>query len=108
MAGSDELFDEGEDGIALRVHVQPGAGETKAMGRHGNALKIRVAAPPEKGRANEATVEYLADVLGLKKSEVEIVSGQTARQKKVSLKGIEAPALVKRLDVLLATKKRRP
>ena len=56
----DDLYRaEGDDAVVLHVHVQPGAGRSAVVGRHGAALKVRVAAAPEGGRANSATVEWM-------------------------------------------------
>ena len=93
MGGKDavgELFDvvergESDDdpvGIVLRVHVQPGAGRSAVVGRHGDALKVKVAAPPEGGRANIAVTDLLAETLGVAKSDVTLVSGATSRAKR--------------------------
>jgi uncharacterized protein (TIGR00251 family) len=87
--GADELFDvtgrrsDGDEvDIVLRVHVQPGAGRTAVVGRHGDALKLKVAAPPEGGRANEAVAALLATTLGVDRSAVSLASGATSRSKR--------------------------
>lgn len=73
--------------ITLRVHVQPGAKRTEVAGTHGDALKIRLAAPPVDGQANEALLSYLADQFGVPKRQVELVSGQASRSKRVVVHG---------------------
>ena len=82
-----DLYDDSPDGIVLRIHVQPGAGRSAVVGRHGDALKVRVAAPPVEGRANEATRSLLAESLGVPESDVELTSGQSSRSKRFRLKG---------------------
>ena len=72
----------------LRVRVSPSARRTEIAGRHGDGWKVRVAAPPEDGRANEAVLRLLAERLGLPRRAVAIVSGHTAREKVVELDGI--------------------
>lgn len=94
----DELFDVSDDGIVLRLHVQPGAGRTAVVGRHGTALKVRVAAPPEGGRANEAVVALVATTLGVPAGQVELTSGATSRAKRVRVAGIDAEEAARRLD----------
>lgn len=89
-----DLYTVGDDGFAvLAVHVQPGAGRTEIVGRHGAALKVRVAAPPDKGRANEAVAKVLADAFGLATSKVELVAGATNRAKRFRVEDVE-PDLV--------------
>ena len=78
------------DGVTLRLHVQPGARKTELAGRHGDALKIRLAAPPVDGKANACLIAYLADRLGVAKSAVSLVSGESARAKRVRVGGIGA------------------
>ena len=73
--------------ITLRVHVQPGAKRTEVAGTHGDALKIRLAAPPVDGQANEALLSYLTDQFGVPKWHVELVSGHTSRRKSVVVHG---------------------
>jgi uncharacterized protein (TIGR00251 family) len=101
MAGFEELISETEGGIGLFVHVQPGAGKTRVLGRHGDALKISVAAPPIGGRANEAVVEFLAKTLGVDKAAVKIVHGQTARKKRIEIGGAERIQAAKLLEAAL-------
>ena len=86
----DDLFrTDGDDAVVLHVHLQPGAGRSAVVGRHGTALKVRVAAAPEGGRANEACAELLADTFGLKRAQVELVSGPSSRAKQFKLTGVD-------------------
>ncbi|HVL06176.1 MAG TPA: DUF167 domain-containing protein [Acidimicrobiales bacterium] len=80
---------DGDDAVVLHVHVQPGAGRSAVVGRHGTALKVRVAAAPEGGRANEACAELLADTFGLQRAQVELVSGPSSRTKQFKLTGVD-------------------
>ena len=68
--------------LELSVHAQPGAKRTEVAGLHGDALKIRVAAPALEDRANEALVEFLAERLGVARREVRLVSGAHSRRKR--------------------------
>ena len=72
----------------LHVRVAPGASRSGIVGRHGTAWKVRVAAAPEAGKANDAVVRLLADTLALRTRDVEIVSGHSSRDKIVEIKGI--------------------
>jgi uncharacterized protein (TIGR00251 family) len=75
--------------VVLTLHVQPGARQTEIAGRHGDALKIRLAAPPIEGRANAELLRFLARVFEVPLRNVELVRGESARQKVVR---IESPA----------------
>lgn len=77
----------------LAVWVQPGASRSRVVGMRGDALKVCVSAPPEKGRANKALEAFLAGALGLKKSAVRVVSGKASRQKVVEIEGLDDEAL---------------
>ena len=83
----------------LRLHVVPGATRAGVVGRHGDGWKIRVTAPPERGRANEAVVRLLAATLGLPRAAVTIVSGHGAREKTVKVDGADRS----RVDAALAS-----
>jgi uncharacterized protein (TIGR00251 family) len=97
------LFDVGADGVLhLRVHLQPGAGRTAVVGTHGTALKVRVAAPPEGGKANDACQALLEETLGLPAGTVQLASGASSRQKRFSITGVEPDELTRRLDSAVA------
>jgi uncharacterized protein (TIGR00251 family) len=80
-----------EDGAALvlTLRVQPGAKRTEVAGIHGDALKIRLAAPPVDGKANAALLRFLADAFGVPLRNATLLRGETSRAKVVR---IEAPA----------------
>ncbi len=89
--------DDDDTGAAvIRLHVQPGAGKTAVVGRHGDAVKVRVAAPPEGGRANDAVVALIAASFDVKLAAVTLLSGQSSRAKRIQIDGI-AEAEVERL-----------
>jgi len=79
--------------VILDLHIQPGAKKTEVAGLHGDALKIRLAAPPVDGKANEALIRFLADKVGCSKAAVGIVSGETSRSKRVRIRGVAAEAV---------------
>jgi uncharacterized protein (TIGR00251 family) len=81
------------EGAILAVRAQPGAKRNAVLGEQAGALKIAVTAPPEDGRANAALVEVLRDWLGLKRSQVELASGQTNRNKTFLIRGLTVEAL---------------
>jgi uncharacterized protein (TIGR00251 family) len=92
-----------EGGVTLAVHVQPGAGRTEVRGRHGQALKLRVAAPPTGNRANDAVVELVAKEFNLRPADVSVTAGATSRDKRLKLAGVELRAAEKVVDRLLET-----
>lgn len=73
---------EAPDGsVTLTLHIQPGAKRTEFVGLHGQALKVRLAAPPVEGKANACLIELIADFCKLPKNQVEVISGLSNRQK---------------------------
>jgi uncharacterized protein (TIGR00251 family) len=89
------------EGCILPVRAQPGARKTGVLGEQAGALKVAVTAPPEDGRANKALTEALRDALGVKRSQVELVSGQTSRDKRFLIRGLTKADLESRLAALL-------
>jgi uncharacterized protein len=110
MADLSDLVVADGDGIAVTVHVQPRAGRTALVGTHGDALKLRVAAPPVDDRANHAVTELLAELLGVKAQSVALVTGERTQVKRVRVGGIEREDAVQRLERALedATSPRGP
>jgi uncharacterized protein (TIGR00251 family) len=76
------------EGVILPVRAQPGAKTNAVRGEQGGALKVSVTQVAEKGKANDALVEVLAEVLDLKRSQIELLAGQTHREKKFLIRGV--------------------
>ena len=89
------------EGILLKIRAVPGASRDRLAGLHGNAVKITVRAPPEKGKANEAVTRVVAKVLGLRQSAVSVASGGASRDKWLLVEGLDMETLVARLTGLL-------
>ena len=87
-------------GYLLKIHAVPGASRTAAAGLHGGRLKIKVAAPPEKGRANDALLDFLAQALKVPRQALHLISGAASRAKTVAVHDF-APDLKERLSALL-------
>ena len=85
-----------QDSALLLVRIQPRASKNEIIPMEGGAFKIRLTAPPVDGAANEALVRFLSGVLGIAKTRVEIVSGQTSREKRIRIGGM-SEAEVRRL-----------
>ena len=81
-----------KDGVQFAVRVQPRASRTALAGTMGEAVKLAITAPPVEGKANQAVVEFFAKLFGVAKSSVEIVSGETGRNKLVRVRGITLEA----------------
>ncbi len=75
-------------GVLLKVRAQPGASRNKISGVYGDALKVAVQAPPEKGKANQAIARALASALGAKESQVTVHSGDASRDKWFRVEGL--------------------
>jgi len=85
--------------LVLTLHIQPNAKRTEFAGRHGDAMKLRLAAPPVDGKANAVLCAFLAEFCGVPKSAVTLVSGETSRAKRVRVEGV-APEAATRVSAL--------
>ena len=76
---------DGQVTLQLTLHVQPGASRTEVAGTHGDALKVRLAAPPVDGKANAELLRFLAEAFGVPRRNVTLVRGETSRAKVVRI-----------------------
>jgi len=89
------LRHEASGDIILTLHIQPGAKQTAIVGQHGEALKICLAAPPVDGKANDGLIEFLSKKLNVPRAQIELVSGVSARQKRVRISGVSPNAIAR-------------
>ena len=85
----------------LVIKVIPGASRDRIAGRLGDAIKVQVSAAPERGKANDAVINLMAGLLGLKSSAIQIVQGHTRPRKVLQINGIDQQTLEKRISELL-------
>ncbi len=78
--------------LVICVHAQPGAKRTEVAGLHGDALRIRIAAPALEERANLALIAFIAEKLGVARRDVTLVSGAKSREKRLAIRGVDASA----------------
>lgn len=91
-----------DQGSILPVRAKAGAKADSVLDEHNGALRVSVTAPPEGGKANEAIIRVLAGALGLRKAQLILVSGETAREKKFLVTGVSAHDLLNRIDAALS------
>ncbi len=91
-------FIEKDDSVIFKVRVIPRASKSKIVGEYDEFLKVKLAAPPVDGAANKALVKILAKALGVSKSEVVILCGETSKTKTIELSNLALNALVRRLN----------
>ncbi len=89
------------EGCLLPVRAQPGARKNAVLGEQAGALKVAVTAPPEDGRANQALTKVLREALGLKRAQVELVSGAKSRLKTFLIRGMQSAELQAKVSALL-------
>lgn len=83
-----------ENCFIIALYCQPGAKNTEVQGEHNGRLKIRLAAPPIEGKANEALIQWLSKTLEIKRSQIELLAGDLSRLKRVKIAGITAEQLL--------------
>jgi len=76
-------------GTVISLHVQPGSSRNQIVGLHGDSLKLKLTSPPVEGAANKCCRVYLAKLFRLPKSDVELIAGERARQKRILLHGLD-------------------
>lgn len=97
----DFIVSSGENACRISIHAVPRASKTEVCGMQGNALKLRLQAPPVDGKANKAISKYLAELLGVPARNVSIVVGDTGREKIFQAVGITADAAKAKIEALL-------
>lgn len=85
--------------VILSVRIQPRSSKNSFTRMEDGSLKIRLTAPPVDGAANEALVKFLSDILSIGKSQIEIISGHTSREKRVKLSGMSEADVNRLLNI---------
>jgi len=97
---ADLAIQQDNNGATFVAKIVPGSsGQTRICGLLDGMLKVKVSAPPEKGKANECLLKFLAKKLGVKKSAVSIISGTSSPVKHLRVSGVSADTLLKKLDL---------
>ncbi len=92
-----QVFRQDAGAVTFAVKVVPRASKNQVVGIEGDALKIRLIAPPVEGKANDALVAFLADTLGVQRAQVDIIVGGTSRRKVVRVRGVTERDIAQRL-----------
>jgi len=79
---------ETQNGVIFRIHVVPKSSKSEISGVQDDALKLKITSPPVEGKANEACIKFLSNILGVRKAKVKIVSGHKSRKKTIAIEGI--------------------
>jgi hypothetical protein len=82
------MFKQTDEGVEISLYIQPGASKTEIIGEHNGCLKIKIKAPPVDGKANAEVIEFLSDKLGIPKRQIEFLTGDKSREKKIRIKGL--------------------
>ena len=93
-----------KEGLILNVYVQPRSSKNQICGQQGEELKIRLTSPPVDGAANKLCREFMAELFGVSKSSVEIVSGETSRHKRVRILGERPDQLKSIIDAIIMSR----
>jgi uncharacterized protein len=99
------MFQQTNEGICFRVKVIPKASRSELVEWEKDELKVRLAAVPEKGEANTELVRYLADILEIGKSKIQLVQGETSRHKRVCVMGMALKEIEAKVQNCLAKRK---
>ncbi len=97
---ADLKIQENDDSVVFMAKIVPGSsGPTRISGLLDGMLKVKVSAPPEKGKANKCLLNFLAKQLGVRKNAVNIISGQISPVKQIKVSGISADIIIKKLNL---------
>lgn len=96
---NNQLIQDIDGGVVFTAKVIPGSSRTAVCGLLDGMVKVKIAAPPEKGKANQRLLEFLAKQLGVKKNAISIISGQTNPVKQIQVLGISADILLRKLNL---------
>jgi uncharacterized protein len=102
------MSDSPQPDTTIKVRVQPGASRSEILECREGVWRLRVAAPPEGGRANQAVIALLAEALGVPRGRVHIQLGHASRDKLVLVKSLEAAEVQRRLEAQLARRQKGP
>ncbi len=94
------IFSNTKEGVMFTVKVVPGSSRTQIAGPMGQMLKIKVAAAPEKGKANDCLIDFLAEKLGIRKNAIEIVSGHTSPVKQIRIEAMTSDKITQQLGLI--------
>ncbi len=100
------MLREDSEGVVLKVRVKPRARRTAIVGTRGDTLMLEVTAPPEQNKANDAVIALLADVFDVAKSRIEVLSGQSSREKRVRIVGLTAQEFQERFSARAVREKK--
>ncbi len=92
-----DVFKESNGAVTFAVQVVPRASKNQIVGVVGEAIKIRLTAPPVEGKANAALINFLAETLNVRRAQIEIVTGETSRHKRVRVRGVTAREIENKL-----------
>lgn len=82
------------------IKVQPNAGRNQVVDFNNNVWKVKIAAPPDKGKANKEIIEFISDILGLRKDSITILKGETSHNKLIAITGINQEEVTAKLEAL--------
>lgn len=98
---------ENVDGITITVHAQPRAKKNEIVGLHGDALKVRIAAPPVEGAANDEIIAFFAKFFGVTRASVSLKQGGQSRHKVLKIKGVTGAACGAKIGAIIGAKRGR-
>lgn len=93
---------ESKNGVVIQVHATPRASRNQIQGLHGEAIKIRLQAPPVDGKANENLIDFIAETLGVPRHQITLLSGQTSRRKRLGIPGVNSSQAARAFGISVA------